>query len=111
MFIILQEVSRTGMVILLFNKIQKMNTSIKIQNLKCGGCANTIIKKISAIKNVTNVSVNVDDSTVTFDSPSQDEITIVRNKMTVLGYPAEGENNSVVSKAKSYFSCASGKMS
>ena len=48
-----------------------MNTSIKIQNLKCGGCANTIIKKISAIKNVTNVSVNVDDSTVTFDSPSK----------------------------------------
>ena len=36
-----------------------MTTIIKIQNLKCGGCANTIIKKVSDIENVTNVNVNV----------------------------------------------------
>ena len=88
-----------------------MTTTIKIQNLKCGGCANTIIKKVSDIENVTNVNVNVAESTVTFDSLGQNEITLVRHKMAVLGYPADGENNSVVSKAKSYFSCASGKMS
>jgi copper chaperone CopZ len=88
-----------------------MTTTIKIQNLKCGGCANTIIKKVSDIENVTNVNVNVAESTVTFDSHGQNEITLVRHKMAVLGYPADGENNSVVSKAKSYFSCASGKMS
>ena len=88
-----------------------MTTTIKIQNLKCGGCANTIIKKVSDIENVTNVNVNVAESTVTFDSLGQNEITLVRHKMAVLGYPADGENNSVVSKAKSYFSCASGKIS
>ena len=88
-----------------------MTTTIKIQNLKCGGCANTIIKKVSDIENVTNVKVNVAESTVTFDSLGQNEITLVRHKMAVLGYPADGENNSVVSKAKSYFSCASGKIS
>ena len=88
-----------------------MTTTIKIQNLKCGGCANTIIKKVSDIENVTNVKVNVAESTVTFDSLGQNEITLVRQKMAVLGYPADGESNSVVSKAKSYFSCASGKMS
>ena len=80
-----------------------MTTTIKIQNLKCGGCANTIIKKVSDIENVTNVNVNVAESTVTFDSLGQNEITLVRHKMAVLGYPADGENNSVVSKAKSYF--------
>jgi copper chaperone CopZ len=88
-----------------------MTTTIKIQNLKCGGCANTIIKKVSDIENVTNVNVNVAESTVTFDSLGQNEIILVRHKMAVLGYPADGENNSVVSKAKSYFSCASGKIS
>lgn len=87
-----------------------MTTIIKIQNLKCGGCANTIMKKISTIENVTNVNVSVEESTVAFDSLSQNEITIVRHKMAVLGYPADGENNSVISKAKSYFSCAAGKM-
>ena len=87
-----------------------MTTIIKIQNLKCGGCANTIMKKISTIENVTNVNVSVEESTVAFDSLSQNEITIVRHKMAVLGYPADGENNSVISKAKSYLSCAAGKM-
>jgi copper chaperone CopZ len=87
-----------------------MTTIIKIQNLKCGGCANTIMKKISNIENITNVNVNIEESTVTFDSLSQNEIIIVRQKMAVLGYPADGESNSVVSKAKSYFSCAAGKM-
>lgn len=68
------------------------------------------MKKISTIENVTNVNVSVEESTVAFDSLSQNEITIVRHKMAVLGYPADGENNSVISKAKSYFSCAAGKM-
>ena len=62
-----------------------MTTIIKIQNLKCGGCANTIMKKISTIENVTNVNVNIEKSTVTFDSLTQNEITIVRHKMAVLG--------------------------
>jgi copper chaperone CopZ len=87
-----------------------MTTIIKIQNLKCGGCANTIMKKISTIENVTNVNVSIEESTVTFDSRGQNEIKIVRHKMAVLGYPTDGESNSVVSKAKSYFSCAAGKI-
>ncbi len=88
-----------------------MTTTIKIQNLKCGGCANTIITKVSSLENVKEVTVNVEDSTVTFNTPSEKEIENVKNKLSVLGYPAEGENNSVISKAKSYVSCATGKMS
>lgn len=88
-----------------------MKTTISIQNLKCGGCANTIITKISTLKNVSEVNVHVEDSTVTFTSSSENEIETVKNKLAALGYPAEGENNSVISKAKSYVSCATGKMS
>ena len=88
-----------------------MTTTIKIQNLKCGGCANTIITKVSGLENVNEVTVNVEDSTVTFNTPSEKEIEDVKSKLSVLGYPAEGENNSVISKAKSYVSCATGKMS
>lgn len=88
-----------------------MKTTINIQNLKCGGCANTIITKVSSLENVNEVTVNVEDSTVTFNTPSEKEIEDVKSKLSVLGYPAEGENNSVISKAKSYVSCATGKMS
>ena len=88
-----------------------MTTTITVQNLKCGGCANTITTKISALENVSNVSVNVEDSSVTFEATSEEGITNVKNKLNTIGYPAEGESNNVVSKAKSFVSCATGKMS
>ena len=62
-----------------------MTTIIKIQNLKCGGCANTIMKKISTIENVTNVNVNIEKSTVTFDSLTQNEITIGKTQNGCIG--------------------------
>ena len=88
-----------------------MKTTLKIQNLKCGGCANTIITKVSDLNQITDVNVNVEESTVTFTSTSEEEIENVKNKLSALGYPIEGDNNSVISKAKSYVSCATGKMS
>lgn len=87
-----------------------MNTTLTIQNLKCGGCANTIINKLSALKNISNVEVNVDTSEVSFEHSSNEEIILVNDKLASLGYPVEGDKNSVVSKAKSFVSCAVGKM-
>lgn len=88
-----------------------MQTTIHIQNLKCGGCANTITKGISAIETVNNVAVNVEDSSVTFDYASDEKLIEVKEKLKSLGYPEDGEANSLTAKAKSYVSCAIGKMS
>ena len=88
-----------------------METTIHIQNLKCGGCANTINKGISSIEAIQNVSVNVDESTVTFSYGTEDQLNEVKNKLKSLGYPEDGEANTLGDKAKSYVSCAIGKMS
>jgi copper chaperone CopZ len=88
-----------------------MKTTIHIQNLKCGGCANTITKGISSIEAIQNVSVNVDESTVTFSYGTEDQLNEVKNKLKSLGYPEDGEANTLGDKAKSYVSCAIGKMS
>jgi copper chaperone CopZ len=88
-----------------------METTIHIQNLKCGGCANTITKGISSIEAIQNVSVNVDESTVTFSYGTEDQLNEVKNKLKSLGYPEDGEANTLGDKAKSYVSCAIGKMS
>lgn len=88
-----------------------MKSTIIIQNLKCGGCANTITTKISALENINNVTVNLETSTVSFEGVSEDDITSVKNKLAAIGYPVEGEDNSIVSKAKSFVSCATGRMS
>ena len=47
-----------------------MKTTLYIQNLKCGGCANTITKNVSSIDAVTEVSVNVEENSVSFDYPT-----------------------------------------
>lgn len=88
-----------------------METTIHIQNLKCGGCANTITKGISSIEAVQNVSVNVNESTVTFFYETEAQVNEVKNKLKSLGYPEDGEANTLGAKAKSYVSCAIGKMS
>ena len=88
-----------------------MNSTIVIQNLKCGGCASTITTKISAIENISNVTVDLETSAVSFEAVSEEDTISVKNKLAAIGYPEEGENNSVVSKAKSFVSCATGRMS
>jgi copper chaperone CopZ len=88
-----------------------MKTTLYIQNLKCDGCANTITKNVSSIDAVTEVLVNVEKSAISFDYPSEEKLIEVKEKLKTLGYPEDGEANSLGSKAKSYVSCAIGKMS
>ena len=88
-----------------------METTIQIQNLKCGGCANTITKNIVVLEGITNVTVNVEESTVTFNYETEAQLVEVKEKLKTLGYPEDGATNSLGSKAKSYVSCAIGKMS
>lgn len=88
-----------------------METTIHIQNLKCGGCANTITKGIATIDSIQNVSVNVEESSVTFSYENEGILDEVKSKLKTMGYPEDGEANTLGSKAKSYVSCAIGKMS
>ena len=88
-----------------------METTIQIQNLKCGGCANTITKNNVVLGGITNVTVNVEESTVTFNYETEAQLVEVKEKLKTLGYPEDGATNSLGSKAKSYVSCAIGKMS
>ena len=88
-----------------------MNASIIIQNLKCGGCAHTVTSKLSEIEGLQNVQVNVEDSLVTFQYDNETQIALAKSKLKTLGYPELDEANSVITKAKSYISCATGKIS
>ena len=37
-----------------------MTTTLEIQNLKCGGCAHTIISKLNELEGIQNVSVDTE---------------------------------------------------
>ncbi|QXP59263.1 heavy-metal-associated domain-containing protein [Olleya sp. HaHaR_3_96] len=88
-----------------------MNTAIIVQNLKCGGCANTITTKLSEIDNILDININVEESKVSFNYKSEEAILAVKTKLKTLGYPSIDDDNNLVSKAKSFVSCATGKLS
>ena len=87
-----------------------MEASIIIQNLKCGGCANTITKGLTEINGVTEVKIDVENNVVDVNFDNDKNLEEIKTKLKKMGYPEEGENNSLGSKAKSYVSCAIGKM-
>jgi len=88
-----------------------MKTSIIVQNLKCGGCAKTITSKISEVKNILGVMVDVESSTVSFEYQNSADTQVVKDKLKSLGYPTIGSKNSIAAKAFSFVSCATGKVS
>lgn len=87
-----------------------MEAKIYIENLKCGGCAATIKKGILAIEDVSEIDINVDEFLVEIQM-SNDVIVAVKEKLAKMGYPEVGDANTILHKAKSYVSCATGKMS
>lgn len=86
-----------------------MRKSIKIQNLKCGGCANTIKTKLAEIDKIEDIEVDIPHLQVNFSYSDEANIVLVEQKLTAIGYPPVGAKNNVVSKAKSMISCATGK--
>ena len=87
-----------------------METIIEIQNLKCGGCAHTIKTKAESVQGISDVSVNAETSEVSFSYEENSNIENLLKQLAVIGYPIIGDKNSMVSKAKSYVSCAIGKV-
>lgn len=87
-----------------------MEHTIKIQNLKCGGCANTITTKLGELKSIEDVIVNNETNEVNFKYSEVKDINLVKQTLSKLGYPAEEESNSITKKAKSFVSCAVGRL-
>ena len=87
-----------------------MKATIIVQNLKCGGCARTITNKLTELDNISEVQVFPNTSTVSFAYQNTDDALMVKDKLKDLGYPSIDSKNSIAAKAKSFVSCATGKM-
>ena len=83
--------------------------TIIIDNLKCGGCANTVMTQLTAMEGVDKVTVDVITSTVIVDKEEKATRVLLLDKLTKWGYPEVGTSN-LVQKAKSYVSCAIGRL-
>lgn len=93
-----------------------MQYNFQVENIRCGGCSNTITSKLQEIDGVEEVLVKVDDKQVVVTaepSAHADIEKILSEKLAKLGYPETGSIDAKRFKAKatSVVSCALGKMS
>lgn len=86
---------------------------IQVENLKCGGCARSILKGLTDMQGVSNVEVDHENKLVKF---SGEEVSRpqVAEKLRSMGYPEKGTLEGLsagVANAKSFVSCAFGRVS
>ena len=83
-----------------------------MDNIKCGGSANTIRTKLEQAFEA-RVSVDIEQGVVRIDSTEEQRQEIVA-RLASLGYPETGTAEGIeaaTAKAKSFVSCAIGRMS
>lgn len=87
-----------------------MVTEFFIENVKCHGCKNTIMKEIKNQDLVTEVEVDIETGRVEIDYEGGDETLVrIKSKLERKGYPEKGKNN-LKRTVVSYASCAMGRM-
>lgn len=84
--------------------------TIQVENLKCGGCASTIRKGLISLDGIESVDIEIESSEIKIPSENEEVIASAIKKLSNMGYPQVGDPNTVLKKAKSYVSCAVGKM-
>lgn len=89
-----------------------MTYEISVENIKCGGCANTISSKLNALDIVDSCEVNVEQGLVTVngDEANRNEVAQL---LLQLGYPESGTAEGLKAakaRAKSFVSCAVGRI-
>lgn len=82
---------------------------IFVENIKCAGCMTSIKHALLKIKGIVKVEIDKDEEKISL-SGDQYQLSEVIDSLNGMGYPQKGEN-SVFKQAKSYVSCAIGKMS
>lgn len=91
-----------------------MKTKISIDNIKCGGCAGSIKKGLKSFAEVSDVIVDVENESVEITHQDDFPVNTLKEKLLTMGYPEKGTLegfDKFTANAKSYVSCAIGKIS
>jgi copper chaperone CopZ len=90
-----------------------MQQTFEVFNVKCGGCASTLKSKLNEEFGEIEVNLNVIPRKITLDIEDKD-IDKLAKALRSLGYPLASEEMSFMdntsAKAKSFVSCAIGRM-
>lgn len=89
-----------------------MKQTFEVYNVKCGGCANTLINSLKDEFGEVEVNLDVNPRKITLDIEDEKKEAL-KLKLRALGYPLTSDELSGFDKAattaKSFVSCAVGK--
>ena len=95
-------------------KAHYMKVNIEVENIRCGGCSNTITKKLLALDGVEHVDIAIEEQIVTIEANDDSNRSAYIEALYKMGYPERGTVEGMTAlkeKAKSIVSCAVGKIS
>ena len=90
-----------------------MSWTVTVENIKCRGCANSIKKALVSIAGVNDVDVDLEKGAIRVDGDEAARPAVTK-RLLALGYPESGAVTglgSAAAKAKSFVSCAIGRVS
>lgn len=85
--------------------------NITIANLSCGGCVNTITKKLTIIAGVEKVEVDLETNNVSVNHNEPVNREQLTQMLLSIGYPGATEKNGLLTQLKSVTSCLTRKLS
>lgn len=86
-----------------------MYSEVYIENVKCFGCRNTVIKEAKKQDLVAEADVDIETGRLTLEyEGGEDTLARVKSRLYRKGYPEKGQND-IKSTVKSYASCAMGR--
>lgn len=87
-----------------------MKYTISVENIKCGGCAHTVKKGLLLNKQVSSAEVDVESGLITIEGAKDLDLESIKADLRNLGYPEKNTDNNLLTKARSFVSCAIGKI-
>ena len=90
-----------------------MQRTLQVENVKCGGCAATLRKKLEPLFGNVEVNLDVLPREITLDI-AEERMPELKEALRAVGYPLSTDRLGFVetasTKMKSFVSCAVGKM-
>ncbi len=86
---------------------------IHVDNIKCGGCEKSIVKGLATIEGLSDVVIDREQHSVSVTADPSLRVALVA-KLKSMGYPEHGSVSGLdagLANAKSFVSCAIGKVS
>lgn len=77
-----------------------MRTTVHIENLESCGCVATIVTRLSLVKNISEVEVDLDSQSVSFDFHTKHDFERAKEMLSMIGYPIIGKENKLPSNIK-----------